>query len=206
MLLALSVACFAAGYRIPALLGTASVAEGVRGVMPLARPRYLDDFALRDQHGGVFDRSRLTGRWTFLVFGYSRCPDVCPMTLQVLGGVLAQLSPFPRTRLAPQIVLVSVDGARDTPDVLARFLARFDAPIVGLTGEPSQVDRLAGSIAVHYATRAGGGPGGALIDHTALVALIDTQGRLRAGFAPPYDVEAIAAEFRTIAAWTLPRE
>ncbi|MDX1431459.1 MAG: SCO family protein [Gammaproteobacteria bacterium] len=201
VLSAVSVLCFGIGFRLQPSLGPVRLAGPPDGAMRLAEARQLEEFHLQDQHGNAFDRAGLTGRWTFLVFGYSRCPDVCPLTLEVLAEALEHLSPPPSAQRLPGLVMVSVDGARDTPEVLARYLDRFDSRIVGLTGDAAQVDRLARSVAVRYAAGRSDPPGRALIDHTALIALIDPQARLTAGFGLPYDAREIAAAFRDIAGW-----
>lgn len=169
--------------------------------MRLTQAIGLEEFELVDQNGNAFDRDRLTGRWTFLTFGYSRCPDICPMTLRTLGEVLDQLAPAPSEHRLPGAVLVSVDVTRDRPDVLASHLARFDERIVALSGDPAEVARLAKSLAVHYTVGTRDALARRLVDHTALIALIDPAARLVAGFRLPYDARDIAALFREMAGW-----
>ena len=201
LLSASAVLCFAAGYQLAVWLGDASHAGSPPSMMRLAQPRQVEEFTLRDQHGNEYHRSHLFGRWTFVVFGYSRCPDVCPMTLEVLAQVLDLLSPAPPSEQAPAAVLVSVDPAHDTPQVLGRYVIRFDERILALGGDPAEVARLARSIGVHYAGDARDALGRTLVDHTALIALVDPRAHLTAGFALPYDAREIAANFRKAAAW-----
>jgi len=99
--------------------------------VPLAVP----DFALVDHTGARFDRDRLLGRWSLLFFGYTYCPDICPVTLQSLVPVQALLGEDSDTR----IVFVSVDPARDDVDRMAEYVGFFDPAYLGVTGEPEQI-------------------------------------------------------------------
>jgi len=114
-----------------------AAASALRGEEPAgARPR--PDFVLTAADGSSYDfRQRTAGRPTVLFFGYTSCPDVCPTTMADLAAGLRSLDPNVADQV--QVVFVTTDPARDTPAVLADYLARFDTRFLGLTGSAEQV-------------------------------------------------------------------
>jgi protein SCO1/2 len=161
-------------------------------------PRDINTFALVDQHGDPFTNSALQGVWSFLFFGYTHCPDVCPTTLSVLNSVAQQLGSEVRD---VRFVFVTVDPERDTPEHLARFVGYFNGDFIGVTGEPGDIERLAGQLGVLYMRVAGtDNPDSYLMDHTAGVFLVDPDGKYHAVFMPPLTAERITADFRKIRA------
>jgi protein SCO1/2 len=158
----------------------------------LAEPRPLGALALQDEQGRAFDRARLTGRWSLVVTGFTRCPDFCPATL----ALLQQL----RRRVPPQrvqFVFVSVDPARDTPDVLRRYLANFGGGIVGTTGAPAELARFTGELGLGQVVVPGAG-GDYTIDHSTALVLIDPEARVAGYFRAPHDLESIAADLAAL--------
>jgi protein SCO1 len=138
-------------------------------------------FRLVDQTGASVDQGLLRGRWSAVFFGYTYCPDVCPTTLAALGQAVADLGADARRF---QVVFVTVDPERDTPAVLKAYLASptFPPGARGLTGSPKQIAVVAAAYHVYYHKA----PQGASysMDHTAVVYLMDPQGR----FVRPLDV------------------
>ncbi len=148
-------------------------AKGSSGV-----PRIGGTFQLTDQHGRTVGDSDLRGRPALIFFGYTQCPDVCPMTLLRLTEALELLGP---TGDAIQPVFITIDPLRDTPDVIADYIANFDPRFIGLTGTRQQIANVERAFAV-YAKAADGAATNAnyLIDHTALTYLIGPDGAFRA--------------------------
>ncbi len=106
----------------------------------LARPRPKPEFVLTSMRGGPFDFRRETdGYVTLLFFGYTHCPDVCPVHMANLGAVLDRL-PFEVSNRV-KVVFVTTDPARDTPERLRKWLGGFSSDFVGLTGTPEQLTR-----------------------------------------------------------------
>ena len=152
-------------------------------------------------HGGQpFTRADFRGKWTFLYFGYTYCPDVCPLTLVELDRL--------QKRLAEQgadgdtaYVLVSVDPQRDTPERLREYVTYFNPKFQGATGPADELSRLAKPLYVIY--QRGSDSGDATnytIDHSSTISLIDPTGRPRAIFTPPQNPERMAADFLKIRA------
>lgn len=151
-------------------------------------------FRLVDQDGRAVDESILKGRWTAVFFGYTFCPDVCPATLQSLAAARAALGAR-ADRLG--VVFISVDPARDTPARLKAYLSDPDFPkgAIGLTGSADAVAAAARAYGVYF-RRAGDGPS-YTVDHSAVVYLMDPDGRFRAplafGLSPTQMRDAIAS-------------
>ncbi|MCG8590698.1 MAG: SCO family protein [Proteobacteria bacterium] len=157
-------------------------------VFPVPQP--LPEFSLTDHRATRFDRTRVEGRWSLLFFGYTYCPDVCPFTLQNLAHVQRLLSaradPSPA---APQVVFVSVDPERDTTERLREYVGFFDPAFVGVTGEAEEIDRLTRGVGAFFEKEEAEANAGYLVNHSALLFLLDPQARLRAVLDDPHDPE-----------------
>ena len=156
-------------------------------------PQPIGAFTLRDHHGRAFIRERLDGMWTFMFFGYTHCPDLCPTTLATLRRVehdLADHGSAPR-----QHVLVSVDPARDTIEHLAGYVSSFGPAFLGVTGSDGELSKLARKVGVAFFRREPEDDGSYFVDHTASIMLIDPRGRLVALFGMPHEAADIAARF-----------
>lgn len=144
-------------------------------------------FHLVDQSGAAVDEGVLRGKWSVVFFGYTFCPDVCPTTLANLGRATTLLG---ARADRVQVVFITVDPERDTPAVLARYLSTPDFPrgARGLTGAPEQIAAVAKAYHVYYQKVPQGGSYS--VDHSAVVYLMDPQGR----FSRPIDVGAAPPE------------
>ena len=131
---------------VPAIFAVAACSPGAsqRSAPPLAGAAIGGPFALVDQDGKRVTDRDFAGRYRIMYFGYTFCPDVCPVDMQKIGAALKQFEtrdPARAARVVP--VFVSVDPERDTPAVLADYLSNFDPRIVGLTGSLSEVQKAA---------------------------------------------------------------
>lgn len=158
----------------------------------LPEGKVLTDFELIDQDNRPFDRSRLQGHWSVLFFGYTHCPDVCPTTLQVMKNVWTKL---PRERFGgaePQMIFVSVDPGRDTPERLKKYVKYYNEQFIGVTGKLEKLDGFVDQLGVMYGYE--DPPEGSehyLVNHTSRLILIDPQGKMRAVLSPPHRQETI---------------
>ncbi|MGH0038410.1 MAG: SCO family protein [Myxococcota bacterium] len=159
------------------------------GATLLPVPLEIPEFALSDHRGRPFDRSRLEGRWSLLFFGYTYCPDVCPITLQNLSPVQEALAAAPDAG-AVQVVFVSVDPERDSRERLAEYVGFFHPDLLGVTGEPPEIDRLAKAVGAFYRKADDDAPAdGYLVDHSAKLFLVDPGVRMRAVLDDPHEPE-----------------
>ena len=151
-------------------------------------------FRLTDQNGKPVSDADLKGKWQLLFFGYTHCPDACPTALNEIALALDQLG---AKRDAVEVVFITVDPERDTPEVLKSYVASFDAPIIALTGAPEAVAQAAKAYRVYYAKHPR--PDGEYdMDHSAVIYLMNPEGRFTASFTPDSTAEAIAARLQKL--------
>ena len=158
-------------------------------------PTPIPPFTLTDHNSRSFTSSDLRGRTTLIFFGFTNCRSVCPPTMEKLRLVARALDDAGHPLAS---VFISVDGERDTPAVIRKFLEPFTPGFIGLTGPPQSVTPLAGALsAVFFKGMPTDTKGGYDVEHTSQVYLLDRQGRLRATFynAP---VDAMVATARDV--------
>jgi protein SCO1/2 len=155
----------------------------------------LQDFQLRDQDNQAFTRERFMGRWSLLFFGYTHCPDVCPLTLAEAKGFYRSLQGTPY-QADTQVVFVSVDPKRDTPEVLKRYVGYFDPAFIGVSGTRTQLDLLTRPLGIYYAYQGDGDD--YVVDHSAVMVLIGPQATLRAVFSAPHTAKVLTSDYLAI--------
>lgn len=111
-----------------------------------------------------------------LYFGYTFCPDVCPITLAKLARARDMLGEAAED---VQVVMITVDPERDTHEILADYTTAFDPTFIGLTGAPGDIDRIATTYGVYYKAEDSTSSAGYLVDHTSTVMVVDRDGELK---------------------------
>jgi len=162
------------------------------------QPVPLRPFTLTDQYGQLFTTERLKQKWSFVFFGYTYCPDICPTTLSTLARVIRGLKKTPEMASGMQIVFVSVDPDRDKPETLARYMEYFGKEFTGLTGFPNELHDFARQFGAAYIKEKEATPGDYLVSHTSSIFLVDPQMRIVAAFSPPHDDKTITDLYRKI--------
>ncbi len=194
--MALAGGAFALGLGAGYLWQQGSPAPALeRATLLAASPQALPDFHLVDQDGAPFRNDRLRQRWTLMFFGYTHCPDVCPLTLNELKGMYARLAgtPYPQDT---QVVFVSVDPKRDSPQHLKRYVQYFDPHFLGVTGGEPELASLTRALGIYHAVNGSGQD--YLVDHSAAIVLIDPQARLYALFSAPHQAPVLARDYLAI--------
>jgi protein SCO1/2 len=137
--------------------------------------------------GTRFRLSEMRGDIVLLFFGYTSCPDVCPITMGELKQVLDKLGENDAKKV--QVVFVTVDPGRDTPETVQKYVDHFDAGFVGLSGSEVQLQMIWNGYGIFREIVEGTSAAGYLVDHTARITLIDQSGNLRLsyGFETPVD-------------------
>jgi protein SCO1 len=155
------------------------------------------DFALTDENGQPFKLSDLRGKWILLAYGYTHCPDVCPLTLSHLRDVKKIVDP---NGDQVQVVFATIDPERDTADILRQYVGhfdqQFDQKFKGLTGTPQEIAQAAKAYNVKYEKKASTSAGGYSMGHTAEVYLIDPRFNWRMTFPFGVKAEEIAADLQ----------
>ena len=163
--------------------------------LPQGKP--LAPFQLIDHDNEPFDQARLQGKWSFMFFGYTHCPDVCPMTMKVMEQAWKQIPQA--VGQEAQMIFVSVDTDRDPPEKLKAYVQYFHKDFIGITGKTAQLDILTRSIGILYGFEdPAPGSNEYIVNHSGQIVLIDPNANLRAVFSPPHDGNKIASTFAKI--------
>jgi protein SCO1/2 len=176
--------------------GPPAMTESLR-ILP--EPRVLAGFSLVDQDGAPFSLEQLQGQWSLLFFGFTHCPDVCPSALYDLHQVNQAADASGADRDAYQVIFVSVDPERDSPQRLKEYVSYFDPDFRAVTGSPEQLAALAKQIGVAYRIEPHD-PGSEVyvVDHSASIMLTDPEGRLHGVFPAPHDAGSIGRDLIAI--------
>lgn len=161
--------------------------------------RTVQAFELEDANGQSITQEVFEDQWSLVFFGFTHCPDVCPVTLQVMKEVVADLEE--QQQESPQIVFVSIDPVRDTAEVLKKYIGYFDEDFTGITGELNSVHELSSSLGIVASFTANADdPDNYGVDHTASLLLVDPQRRVRAKITPPHEADTIVSDFLKLTA------
>lgn len=137
---------------------------------------YAHDFQLTDHNGKPRTMADFKGKVVVMFFGYTQCPDVCPITLAELAAAMKELGPLADQ---VQVLFVTVDPERDTQQLLAEYVPAFDKRFLGLYGDAAQTAKVAKEFKVFYAKQPGKSPGSYSMDHTAASYVFDRNGKVR---------------------------
>lgn len=174
LLVALLVAC-SLTMRAAAVVGTSPALPGVEWQI---KPKPIEDFSLTDQSGKALKFSALRGKTVLVFFGFAHCPDICPMTLHELH-LTSMSAGIDQSRL--QVLMISVDGRRDTPAVLSSLLATQSTSFMAMTGDPAKLSAVAARFpAVFVLPPEAATARSYNVAHTGAVYLVDEKGFLRA--------------------------
>lgn len=161
-------------------------------------PRGIQDFTLINQNGEPLTKAWFDGKWSLVFFGYTFCPDICPITLATIRQMEELLLEVDaEAAAAMQVAMVSVDPQRDTPEKLATYMSYFGDDYVGATGEYIDIFNLARqlNIAFGYTPQPNDEY---LVNHSGEVALINPNGHFHGFFKIPHDPEKMAANYRSV--------
>ena len=145
---------------------------------PLAGATMGGPFTLTDQNGRRVSDRDFAGKYRLIYFGYTFCPDVCPLDMQMVGAGLRQLEASdPAVAARVQPIFITVDPARDTPEVLRHFVAAFHPRLIGLTGSEAEIAAVAREYRVFYERDRPGPDGAYLVNHSRMAVLYGPDGK-----------------------------
>lgn len=156
-------------------------------------PLPVPEFALTDQTGAAFTPEDLRGRYTWMFFGFTNCPDVCPITLNLLAQARAALQER-NPAVVPEVVFVSVDPARDSAERIAAYVSSFDPAFRGVRGSDAELGPLLAKLGVAVQKHAHGGDNYNVV-HNPHVYLIGPDGSWIAVSSPPHTPETLASDY-----------
>ena len=155
-------------------------------------PRSLSKIELIDSDERPFTVHNLYDRWTFIVFGFTSCPDICPSTLAVLTEFRETLSHEFADAKDVNIILVTVDPERDTPAILKQYVQHFDTHFLGLSGTNANIRNLANQLGASYEMTNRDASGGYMVSHSTALYVIDPQARHYATYVAPLEAALIS--------------
>jgi protein SCO1/2 len=158
------------------LVGWWNLPPTLHGIV-LESPRVAEDFTLPASTGEEMSLSDFRGKYVVVFFGYTYCPDVCPMTLNELQQMVKTLGAKRAEEV--QVLMVSVDPERDTPEQLATYLDYFNPSFVGMTGTVADIQPVASQFGIYFERQSASENTGYLVDHTSAITVIDPQGHVR---------------------------
>lgn len=158
---------------------------------------YAKDFALNDPSGQLRHLGDFKGKVVTVFFGYTHCPDVCPTTLATMAEVVRQLGPEGNR---VQVIFVTVDPERDTPELLKQYVPAFHPGFLGLSADPATTAAVARDFKVFFKKQGDVAGGNYTVDHSAGTYVFDPQGRLRLYVKHGEAADVIAADIRQLLA------
>jgi len=163
-------------------------------------PRIINPFELTDQNGKRFNQDSLKDNWSFIFFGYTNCPDVCPNTLSMMNVVAIKLESEQRDKQTPRFIMVSVDPERDTVKQLSEYIPYFNNAFIGLTGtSKQQIDTITKQFGIPYfINKKSADDKDYAVEHSGALLLVNPQGNLHALFSSPHDPARLISEFNLI--------
>jgi len=180
---------------VAALLALAACQDAPPEQPPLAGAAIGAEFTLTGEDGDPVSWSDFDGQYRTLYFGYTYCPDVCPVdTQRAMAGLKAFEQANPELGAQIQPLFVSVDPARDTPAVLSEFTDSFHPRLIGMTGTKEQIDAVTEAFAAVYSIEEPNEAGGYLVGHTNITYLFGPDGEPLAMLPTDQGPEAVAAE------------
>ncbi len=170
----------------------------IRAVTLFPGTRTLTPYKLNASDGSAITSATMQGHWTLVFLGFTRCPDVCPTTLQSLGQAAKSWAALPAA-IKPRVLFVSVDPDRDTPQHVGEYAHYFGKDIIGATADEKTLASFARSLGMVYMKVPTADGKDYTIDHSASVSLLDPDGNMAGLIRPPFNPAAIGADMKTLA-------
>ncbi|MDR2240695.1 MAG: SCO family protein [Zoogloeaceae bacterium] len=161
----------------------------------LSEAGFARDFALTDHNGQPRTLADFRGKAVVIFFGYTQCPDVCPTTMTGMAEAMRQLG---ADAAKVQVLFVTVDPERDTPQLLAQYAPAFNPGFLGLYGDPQTIAQTAQEFRIFYKKQPGSAPDTYTVDHSAGSYAYDPQGRLRLYIKYGEKPEVIAKDLKLL--------
>jgi len=176
------------------------IAVALKAGTLLPEPKPLEDFSLIGQDNRPLDRDSLEGHWTFMAFGYTYCPDICPTMMATFDALEKELSNS-GAESQPEFLFISVDPERDTPEQVGKYVGFFNPRIRGATAGHDVLRPLTAQLGILYRRADEQETAiGYLVDHSASMLLLDPQASLAAIFSAPHDPRAMAEDYLALSA------
>jgi protein SCO1/2 len=160
-------------------------------------PRLINQFSLQDFNGKAVDLDLLQGKWSMIFFGYTYCPDICPLTMATLNQFTNMLAEQGEYSEDTQVIMVSVDPQRDTLEKLREYVSYFNDDYLGLSGEYIDIFNFSSQLNIAFAYVPGAGDN-YMVNHSGEIALINPNGHFHGFFKVPHDPEKMAINYEVV--------
>lgn len=157
-----------------------------------ATPKLITPFTLESTQGGNFTEQSFKGHWSWVFFGFTHCPNMCPNTMKAFKEAVDKLR-MDKVEPLPQVILISLDPTRDTLPILQKYVTSFDPSFIGLLGSMDQVDNLAKQMNVTFKDMGNG-----MIQHSGNVTVINPQGEIQGYFPWVDEPMKVAKDYEAI--------
>ena len=158
----------------------------------------LPDFELRDQDNQPFGKTQMKGKWNMMYFGYTHCPDICPVSVQAMAEMMEAIDDKD-VRDAIQFTFVSVDPDRDTPELLKNYVEYFNPSFKGATAPLPELKKLTASIGIaHQLEKTSNDQESYLVSHSGAIILVNPEAQFSGIFGAPHDALAMARDITKI--------
>jgi protein SCO1/2 len=181
----------------PTVMSNEQLSEN--GLFVYEVPRRINNFSLLDFNNEAVDLSLLQGKWSLIFFGYTYCPDICPLTMATLNQFSQILQEEGDYMEDTQVIMVSVDPQRDSLDQLREYVGYFNDDYLGLSGEYIDIFNFASQLNIAFAYVPGVGDN-YLVNHSGEIALINPNGHFQGFFKAPHDPEKMAFNYEVLRA------
>jgi protein SCO1/2 len=187
--------------RILSPVGMTNEQLSENGLFVYDVPRLISNFSLTDHNNNEVDLDLLKDKWTLIFFGYTYCPDICPLTMATLNQFSGLLEAEGEYASDTQVIMVSVDPQRDTVEKLRDYVGFFNDDYLGLTGEYIDIFNFASQLNIAFAYVPGAGED-YLVSHSGEIALINPNGHFHGFFKVPHEPETMALNYSVVrASW-----
>jgi protein SCO1/2 len=179
LLLAIAAtASLVAGYYLGNIASGKKPETQVATLIP--EPRQISDFSLVDFNNAPFTLDNLKGKWSLIFFGYTHCPDICPLALNSMAEIHKKLAEKKADLDQLQILFISVDPKRDTPEHMKNYVTFYNPSFLAATGEEAQLRALTAQLAIQYKLHEPDENGEYLVDHSSWLIVVNPEGQFHA--------------------------
>jgi len=167
----------------------------------LLPPKLIQPSGLIDHNSQPFNLEQMKGYWSFVFFGYTNCPDVCPATLFQFKTIAKMLDSHPDVKAKTRFILVSIDPERDTAKHLKEYVQYYHPDFIGVTGNNKDIytfSRQMGVIFQRQEPEAKSEPDDYLVDHSSAILMLNPKGQLQVIYSAPHQAEGILKDYLSI--------
>lgn len=167
----------------------------------LLPPKLIQPTGLIDHNNQPFGLQQMQGHWSFVFFGYTNCPDVCPATMFQFKKIANMLDAYPKVKVNTRFMLVSIDPERDNASHLKEYVQYYHPDFIGITGNDKDIYTFSRQMGVIYQRQKPeekSEPDNYLVDHSSAILMLNPEGQLQVVYSAPHEAEKILQDYLAI--------